>query len=117
MEVWDPGEEMTVFSQIKKLITGLYRGLKGWVVRLYPGNLAFRVKDRFYALCEHYGGRLSCWAWHKRWNRRNQRKYTHSEEMQNKLEPIEDDWWERHKSYIEHRKEFPYYPEKNKSQK
>ena len=25
-----------------------------------------------------------------------------------------DDWWERHKSYIEHRKEFPYYPDKNK---
>ena len=28
-----------------------------------------------------------------------------------------DDWWERHKSYIEHRKEFPYYPEKNKLKK
>jgi len=28
-----------------------------------------------------------------------------------------EDWWERHKRYIEHRKEFPYYPEKNKSQK
>ena len=26
----------------------------------------------------------------------------------------EEDWWDRHKSYIEHRKEFPYYPEKNK---
>ena len=26
-------------------------------------------------------------------------------------------WWERHKRYIEHRKEFPYYPEKNKSHK
>ena len=57
-------------------------------------------------------------------------KPTHSEEMQNKLEPIEnygdfrddivDDeehWWERHKRYIEHRKEFPYYPDKNKSHK
>jgi len=40
-------------------------------------------------------------------------KPTHSEEMQDELEPI-DDWWKRHKSYIEHRKEFPYYPEKNK---
>ena len=29
----------------------------------------------------------------------------------------EEHWWERHKRYIEHRKEFPYYPEKNKSQK
>ena len=75
MEVWDPGEEMTVFSQIKKLIAGLYRGLKGWVVCLYPGNLAFRVKDRFYALCEHYGGSLSCWAWHKRWNKKNTEWY------------------------------------------
>ena len=26
----------------------------------------------------------------------------------------EEDWWKRHKSYIDHRKEFPYYPEKNK---
>ena len=26
----------------------------------------------------------------------------------------DDEWWERHKSYIDHRKEFPYYPEKNK---
>jgi len=25
-----------------------------------------------------------------------------------------DDWWERHKSYIEHRKKYPYYPDKNK---
>ena len=39
MDVWDPGEETTVFSQIKKLIAGLYRGLKGWVVRFYPGIL------------------------------------------------------------------------------
>ena len=30
---------------------------------------------------------------------------------------VEEDWWERHKRYIEHRKEFPYYPEKNKSHK
>ena len=29
----------------------------------------------------------------------------------------EEDWWERHKRYIEHRKKFPYYPDKNKSQK
>ncbi len=26
----------------------------------------------------------------------------------------EEDWWERHKRYIEHRKKFPYYPDKNK---
>ena len=75
MEVWDPKDEKTVFSQIKKLIAGLYRGLKGWVVCLYPGNLAFKVKDWFYSICETYGGKISNWAWHKRWNRKNRRKY------------------------------------------
>ena len=29
---------------------------------------------------------------------------------------VEEDWWERHKRYIEHRKEFPYYPDKNKNE-
>ena len=77
MEVWDPGEEKTVFSQIKKLIQALYRGLKGLPGRYYPGNLVFKVKDRFYSLCEHYGGSLSCWAWHKRWNKKNTRWYKH----------------------------------------
>ena len=34
---------------------------------------------------------------------------THSEEMQDKLEPIDDsDWWERHKGFIEYRKKYPY---------
>jgi hypothetical protein len=28
----------------------------------------------------------------------------------------EEHWWERHKRYIEHRKEFPYYPEKIKNE-
>ena len=77
MEVWDPGEEMTVFSQIKKLINAWYRALRGWVVRLYPGNLVFRTKDWFYSLCEHYGSAISNWAWHKRWNKRNRRRYKH----------------------------------------
>ena len=26
---------------------------------------------------------------------------------------VEEDWWERHKRYIKHRKEFPYDPDKN----
>ena len=39
MEVWDPGEEKTVLSQIKKLIAGLYRGLKASRYLLYPGIL------------------------------------------------------------------------------
>jgi len=77
MDVWDPGEETTVFSQIKKLISRSYRALKGWVVCLYPGNLVFLTKDWFYSLCEHYGGAISCWAWHKRWNKQNRKKYKH----------------------------------------
>ena len=39
--------------------------------------------------------------------------YTESKKMQDELEPI-DDPFERNKAYIEHRKEFPYYPDKNK---
>ena len=77
MAVWDPGEEKTVFRQIKKLIESLYRGLKGWVIQLYPGNLVSRVKDWFYAVCEHHGGVISCWAWNKRWNNQNRKRYKH----------------------------------------
>jgi hypothetical protein len=58
-----------------------------------------KIKDYFYSLCEHYGSKVSNWAWHKRWNKVNRNK---------------EDWWERHKSLIEYRKKFPYYPEKNK---
>jgi len=43
MDVWDPGEEMTVFSQIKKLISRLYRGLGGSRYLLYPGILLILV--------------------------------------------------------------------------
>ena len=75
MEVWDPKDEITIFSQIKNAIAGSQRALTGWVVCLYPGNLVLMVKDRFYALCEHYGGSLSCWAWHKRWNKKNTKWY------------------------------------------
>ena len=75
MKIWDPGEEKTVFSQIKKLIAGLYRGLKSLPGQYYPGNLVFRVKDRFYAFCEVYGSKVSNWAWHKRWNKRNRKRY------------------------------------------
>jgi len=37
MGVWDPGEKMAVFSQIKKLIFARYRALKTWVVGFIPG--------------------------------------------------------------------------------
>ena len=39
MEVWDPGEEKTVLSQIKRLISRSYRGLKTFRYLLYPGIL------------------------------------------------------------------------------
>ena len=99
MEVWDPKDENTVFSQIKNAIAGLYQGLRSLPGRCYPGNLVFKVKDCFYAICETYGSKISNWGWHKRWNKRNRNK---------------EDWWERHKSFIKYRKKFPYYPEKNK---
>ena len=36
-------------------------------------------------------------------------KQTPSEEMQDELEPIDnEDWWGRHKGYIDHRKKYPY---------
>ena len=77
MEVWDPEDKMTVFSQIKSLITTRYQALKGWVVRLDPGNLLFRVKDWFLNICEVYGSKVSNWAWHLRWNKRNRKRYKH----------------------------------------
>ena len=43
MDVWDPGEEKAVLSQIKKLISRLYRGLKGSRYLLYPGILLILV--------------------------------------------------------------------------
>jgi len=39
MEVWDPGEEKTVLSQIKKAIAGPYRGLKQMTRVIAPGIL------------------------------------------------------------------------------
>ena len=39
MEVWDPKDKTTILSQIKDAINARYQGLKGWVVRFYPGIL------------------------------------------------------------------------------
>ena len=77
MEVWDPKDRITVLSQIKSFILGAERVLTRLVVRLYPGNLVFRVKDCFYAICETYGGKISNYGWHKRWNKRNRNRYKH----------------------------------------
>ena len=77
MEVWDPKDEMTVFSQIKNVTGGLYRALKGLPGQYYPGNLVFRVKDWLLNICEVYGSKVSNWAWQKRWNKRNRKRYKH----------------------------------------
>jgi hypothetical protein len=77
MDVWDPKDKNTVLSQIKSLIFNAERGLKSLPGRYYPGNLVFRVKDWFYSICETYGGKISSWAWHKRWNKRNRKRYKH----------------------------------------
>ena len=37
MAVWDPQDKTAENSQIKKLISRSYRGLKGWVVGFIPG--------------------------------------------------------------------------------
>jgi hypothetical protein len=73
MEVWDPKDKITVLGQIKYSIEARTGLLTGWVVRLYPGNLVFRIKDYFYYLCEHYGGKISNWGWQKRWNKKNRK--------------------------------------------
>jgi len=43
VDVWDPGEEKTVLSQIKKLISRLYRALGTSRYLLYPGILLILV--------------------------------------------------------------------------
>ena len=59
MEVWDPKDKPTVFSQIKKLIEALYRGLKGSRYLLYPGIL-------FILIILIFGLLPGCsWPWQK----------------------------------------------------
>ena len=77
MDVWDPKDKNTVLSQIKSLIFNAERGLKSLPGQYYPGNLVFRTKDWFYSICETYGGKISCWGWNKRWNKRNIKRYKH----------------------------------------
>ncbi len=31
------------------------------------------MKDYIYSLLEKYGGKISCWAWNKRWGKRDVR--------------------------------------------
>ena len=39
--------------------------------------MAKKIKKYFYYLCEHYGDKISNWAWHKRWNRKNYEPHKH----------------------------------------
>tara|TARA_R100001244_G_scaffold14875_3_gene16446 strand:+ start:1013 stop:1327 length:315 start_codon:yes stop_codon:yes gene_type:complete len=62
VEVWDPKDKKTVLSQIKKVISGPERGLKGWVVCLYPGILLILVFLLFSLLS---GCASMKWPWEK----------------------------------------------------
>ena len=33
------------------------------------------MKDYIYSLLEKYGGKISCWAWNKRWGDINKSRY------------------------------------------
>ena len=35
------------------------------------------IKNYFYYVCEHYGVKVSNWAWHKQWNRKNYKPHKH----------------------------------------
>ena len=62
MDVWDPGEEKTVLSQIKTLISRLYRGLGTSRYLLYPGILLILV----FMVCGLLAGCTTFnWAWKK----------------------------------------------------
>ena len=62
MDVWDPGEEKTVLSQIKKLISRSYRGLGTSRYLLYPGILLILV----FMVCGLLAGCTTFnWAWKK----------------------------------------------------
>ena len=62
MDVWDPGEEKTVLSQIKKLISRSYRGLGTSRYLLYPGILLILVFLLFGLLV---GCSSTKWPWQK----------------------------------------------------
>jgi|TARA_R110002020_G_scaffold199735_1_gene401240 hypothetical protein len=62
VEVWDPKDKPTVFSQIKKPIEALYRGLKGSRYLLYPGILLILLFMVFGLLA---GCTTFNWAWKK----------------------------------------------------
>ena len=62
MDVWDPGEEKTVLSQIKTLISRSYRGLGTSRYLLYPGILLILVFLLFGLLT---GCTTLNWPWQK----------------------------------------------------
>jgi len=62
MEVWDPGEEKTVLSQIKKLLSSRIGPLRGSRYLLYPGILLILVFLLFGLLS---GCASMKWPWEK----------------------------------------------------
>ena len=74
MGVWDPKDKPTVFSRIKDFIEAHTVGyLVSWYL-CYPGKWLY---ERFLKTCEEYGSSVSRWAWQKRWNKRNRKRYKH----------------------------------------
>ena len=72
MSVWDPKDKTTVLSQLKTLIEARIEAFRVSRYLYYPGKWLYK---RFLWICEHYGGSISCWAWHRRWNKRVRRKW------------------------------------------
>ena len=72
MEVWDPKDKPTVLSQIKTFINAHIRGFMTSRYLYYPGKWLYKW---FLRVCETYGSSISCWAWHKRWGKRNRYKW------------------------------------------
>jgi len=62
MEVWDPKDKPTVFSQIKKAIGERTGSLKHWVVWLYPGILFILI---FFLSFSLIGCANMKWPWEK----------------------------------------------------
>jgi hypothetical protein len=72
MDVWDPKDKTTVLSQLKTLIEARIEAFRVSRYLHYPGKWLY---EWFLKTCENYGGSISCWAWHRRWNKGVRRKW------------------------------------------
>ena len=46
--------------------------------KLKRWELPLNIKDYILGILETYGGKISCWAWNKRWSKRNDVRYRSS---------------------------------------